>query len=84
MAAGVRSVVETANVPAFITNRERTVPGDSGVQVKSNTVVFLKATQTIGLDDVITFDSVTYPVREIRKARNFAGVHHLEVLLGES
>jgi len=84
MTAGVRSVVETASVPAFITNRIKVITDNTGAHTLSETIVFLKPTQTIGEDDVVTFDGVTYPVGRIYKARDFTGVHHLEVKLGET
>lgn len=82
MAKGVRSMVETANVPAFITNRKSVVRVEKGNFSQSDTVIFLLPDQTITEDDEITFDDITHPVVEIKRARNFQGIHHLEVTLG--
>lgn len=82
MAKGVRSTVEVANVPAFITNRESVAKTGSGNFAQSETVIFLKPDQGITKDDEITFDDITHPVVDIKRARNFEGIHHLEVTLG--
>jgi len=82
MAKGVRNTVEVTNVPAFITSRKGVVGTGSGNFAQSETVIFLKPDQTITRDDEITFDGVTHPVVKIFPARNFQGVHHLEVTLG--
>jgi len=82
MAKGVRSTVEVTNVPAFITNREGIVRTGSGNFAQSDTIIFLKPSQAITKDDEITFDGITHPVMEIKRARNAQGIHHLEVTLG--
>jgi len=82
MAAGVRTVVDVENVPAFITNRDGVTRSGSGTFIKTETVIFLKPDQSISFDDQITFDGNTFPVVDIYKARDEVGVHHLEVLLG--
>lgn len=82
MAKGVRSVVEVTNVSAFITNRKGVVRTGKGNFAQSETIIFLLPDQAITEDDEITFDDVTHPVVEIKRARNFQGVHHLEVTLG--
>ena len=81
LAGGRRTTETEEDVPAFITSRQGVARDEFGDHFTSATVVFFKPDQDISQQDEVVIDGVTRPVRNVVKARNDRGVHHLEVEL---
>lgn len=80
-AEGSRTITTALGIPAFIAQRRRIVKDVAGDHEESETVVYLKASQTIARQDEITFDGETRSIKSIWKPRNLKGVNHIRVTL---
>jgi len=78
---GERTEVTETNVACFITSRREIVRDARGDRLASKTVVFFKSDQGIGNDDELVLDGQQRAIAGIKRARNAAGIHHLEVTL---
>ena len=81
LAGGRRTTETEKDVPAFVSSRQGVARDETGDHSVSTTVVFFKPDQDISQQDEVVVDGVTRSVRNIVKARNDRGVHHLEVEL---
>ena len=82
MTLGSRTVSTTTGVPAFIESRRVVETDAAGEHVESDTIVWLKPTQTISEDDEILIDGMNRPIRRINRVRQKNGdIHHLEIEL---
>lgn len=80
-AEGSREVVSETNVPAFIAQRRRLAKDSAGDHEGSRTIVYLKISQTISMQDEVVVDGFTRSIRGINKPRNLAGIRYLRVFL---
>jgi len=63
----------TSTIEARIQEKTNRLIDDKGQQFRTDAELWLKPTQTIALDDVVTFESTTYKVVRIDTKRGFTG-----------
>lgn len=80
MTKGVRSTTTTADVAAFITEKEVLYRDAQGDHFGTRTVVFLKGDAIVEGKDEIVVEGKQRPIVNIHAARDLtSAVHHLEV-----
>lgn len=80
---GSRVVTTDLNVASKITQHDTIIRDISGNirGTDRRTVVYLKPSQSISVEDEVILDSIARPVQRIEKIRDDVGIHHLEAYL---